>query len=290
MNIVCPECGFSRELSSERIPRHAVMATCPQCSCCFRFVPEELEQSPKDESQEETSAKAKSEEEMRPIAAEAYRRESRRFDPEAVPRHGNPWDEAPAEQGWLSAFYYTVLRAMFAAPSFFCSLNPNARLGRSISFYLIICICQSLFERFWAEMFFTALSPAAANDPKLENILQMLSPESDLLTSLLLRCGLLLLQLYIFSFLMYLAYRLLVPERARFTLVFQVMAYSSAPALLSIVPALGSLAGMVWGLFLLAIGCRCSLRLNWGQTLAGFLPIILIFAPMILQSLAMLRS
>ena len=61
---------------------------------------------PKDESQEETSAKAKSEEEMRPIAAEAYRRESRRFDPEAVP------SPLPNVTRFLCSFGGTLSRSM----------------------------------------------------------------------------------------------------------------------------------------------------------------------------------
>ena len=39
MNITCPRCGFSRELPADRAPSKAVIATCPHCTCRFRFVP-----------------------------------------------------------------------------------------------------------------------------------------------------------------------------------------------------------------------------------------------------------
>ncbi|HJA79477.1 MAG TPA: hypothetical protein H9784_07950 [Candidatus Desulfovibrio intestinavium] len=41
MKISCPDCGFFRELSSDRAPSRPVVATCPKCGCRFRFLPED---------------------------------------------------------------------------------------------------------------------------------------------------------------------------------------------------------------------------------------------------------
>lgn len=41
MNIICPQCGFSRPFPPDRVPAHSVIATCPQCSCRFRFHPQD---------------------------------------------------------------------------------------------------------------------------------------------------------------------------------------------------------------------------------------------------------
>ena len=41
MNIICPQCGFSRPFPPDRAPAHSVIATCPQCSCRFRFHPQD---------------------------------------------------------------------------------------------------------------------------------------------------------------------------------------------------------------------------------------------------------
>ena len=40
MNITCPRCGFSRQVPADRLPARAVIATCPHCSCRFRFAPD----------------------------------------------------------------------------------------------------------------------------------------------------------------------------------------------------------------------------------------------------------
>lgn len=348
MNIVCPQCGFSRRLPEDRLPGEVVIATCPQCACRFRFsvrdgvlgvlppregsvpraVPAEKPGAasagaasglppgaviPGAESREspvsavphpvqptQNADAENTEEDIRETARRAYAREAARFArdgggelggrSDAARGDANPWDAAPANGGWIQAFCQTVLRVMFAAPRFFAGLTPHARQLRPLGFYLVICVIQTVVERFWGSMIISALTPAASTDPQLENLLSLLAPKSDLALSLLLRCGLLVLQLYVFAALMFLAYRIVARERTSFSLVFQIMAYSSAPALLCIVPALGSLAGMIWGLACLVVGCRAALRLNWAQTLFGFVPLVLVFGPLLLQAMTALQG
>ena len=351
VEIVCPQCGFSRRLPEDRLPGEVVIATCPQCACRFRFSvregvltvlpprgqdsapqargpaqgapsgaargadlppgavipgrdvsPGDARASARDDHGADGNASAGEEEEdIRETARRAYAREAERFSrADAAPEPSgmadgaiseeNPWDAAPGDGGWLQAFSQTVLRVMFAAPRFFAVLRPHAPLVRPLIFYLVICVIQTIVERFWGTMLISALTPSAATDPQLAKLLEMLAPKSDLALSLLLRCGLLVLQLYVFTALMFLAYRIVARERTSFSLIFQIMAYSSAPALLCVVPALGSLAGMIWGLACLAVGCRAALRLNWAQTLFGFVPLALVFGPLLLQAMTALQG
>ena len=51
-----------------------------------------------------------------------------------------------------------------------------------------------------------------------------------------------------------------------------------------------ALAGMIWGLACMAVGCRAALRLNWPQTLLGFVPVCLVMAPMFLQLLSAVQA
>lgn len=43
MKILCPDCGYTREVPDEKLPPKAAMATCPKCGTRFRFrdIPEE---------------------------------------------------------------------------------------------------------------------------------------------------------------------------------------------------------------------------------------------------------
>lgn len=295
MKIACPQCAFSREVNPARIPDGRAIATCPKCGCRFRF---SLKNGVEDILPPKGwSATEESEEEIRARATEAYAREAERFEDAstgeetgAEAKEGNPWDEAPGRKGWFSAFCQTCTRVLFSAPLFFRSLRPQSGQGRPLLFYLIICLFQSLVERFWAHVFHSMLSQGAGGDPQLEKLLAMLSPDDNIALGLLLRCGMLVAQLYVCSFLIYLAYRIVAPARASFSLLFQIWAYSAAPAIFCVIPALGSLAGTIWGLACLAVGCKAALDLTWPKTLFGFLPILLLLAPIFPELLALLRQ
>lgn len=309
IKIVCPQCGFTQQLGEDRIPKGSVIATCPRCECRFRFSrengagqilpPKGWRTVPaKDASQPQPPQPSRDapeeEEDIRLTASRAYQREAERFqqsqesanseNDEALLKQEyisrNPWDDAPGENGWYSAFSATVIRVMLAPQYFFANLNPQSQKFRALFFYLIICVFQTLVEKFWGYALYTMLSPDAAADPQMERLLSLLASDGNLALNVLLRCGFLVLQLYFLTFLMFMIYRVIRPERATYSLIFQIMAYSTAPSLLCAIPILGSIVGMLWGIGCLLVGCKSAMRLNWPQTLLGFLPIIMILAPL----------
>lgn len=296
MNITCPQCGFSRQMNPDRVPAESVIATCPKCSCKFRFHKSTglTEPLPPQGRAVEAAAHGEPEEDIRIVAKRAYENEANRFKNEEAARKReearNPWDAAPDEKGWITAFYQTVTRVMFSAPEFFAHLSSVARQTRPLCFFLIICVFQTVVENIWSQVFQNLFAPVAAGDPQMEKLLEMLAGQQNLPLSILLRAAISALQLYLFAFLMFMVYRALKPERASFSLIFQILAYSYAPTLLCIVPALGSLAGLIWGIGCLAIGCKSALNLSWPRTLAGFLPLAALFAPFLFQALELVRQ
>lgn len=284
MEIKCPQCGFSRQIPEEKLPTGTVIAKCPKCACRFRF-------SASEGAGEILPPGADGEEDIRVTASNAYAREAERFENERKARQAqaerearrNPWETAPFPSGWLGAFYATVIRVMFHAPLFFKSLSPAATVTRPLGFFLIICVFQTLVERSWGEAFYSYLASTSMDDPQMRDLMKLLAPSLSLPMTLLARVGGLLLQLFVFAFLMYLVYRVLAPGRATFMIVYQAMAYSTAPWTLCIIPGIGSIAGAIWGLACLAIGCKTALDLNWGQTLAGFLPMAAALVPLLAQ-------
>lgn len=302
VKIVCPQCGFCRQVDLSRLPKGTVIANCPKCACRFRYSvdqgvldilpPKGWHTMPR-EPAPAINPPPEEEEDIRQVASRAYEREAARF-PEPQPQRpapsvplDNPWDLAPGQWGWLAAFYQTMIRVMFAAPAFFRNLPSQNQQLRPLAFYLLICVWQCLAERFWGEFFHSLLAPGAAGDPQLERLLEFLAPHENIALALLIRCGFLILQLYFLSFLMYLVYRVMNPAKATFALIFQIMAYSAAPAVLCVIPVLGSLAGLCWSVGCLAVGCKAAMSLTWGRTLAGFLPIIALFTPLLAQLLRM---
>lgn len=284
MQIKCPQCGFAREIPKDKIPSGQVIAKCPKCACRFRFSATEGAGAilPPDVNEEV---------DIRVTASNAYAREAARYRNEREGREAieqmqaarNPWDAAPEPDGWLAAFFRTVIRVMFQAPQFFAGLSSKTRLLRPLSFFIIICVFQTLVERAWGQAIYSFLSSSSAADPQMNELLKLLLPSVSIPMTLLLRTGVMLIQLFVFSFLMYLVYRVLAPGRATWMLVCQAMAYSSAPWVLCVIPGLGSIIGSLWGLGCLAAGCRAALKLSWGQTIAGFLPLLAALLPIFIQ-------
>lgn len=319
MIITCPHCGFSKKVPSDRLPDGAVVATCPKCSCRFRIengrqvdgrtdrhgngacgpegrgVAAGTEKAANDAMGETSdSSKARdcghgenpdADDDPRLMAARAYEREAMRFARQEI---ANPWDAAPGDRGWLGCFMQCVLRVMFAAPHFFAGLSPRSGQGRALFFYLIVCVFQILVEHMWSGVIYSTLAPGAESDPRLAEMLALLQSEQNFVLTLLRRSGMFVLNIYVCSLLIFFVYRLLVQERASFSLVFQVLAYSSAPALLCILPAVGTIAGMIWGVACAIIGMGASMRLTLPQSILGFLPILFIFAPLAAQGLNLL--
>lgn len=195
----------------------------------------------------------------------------------------NPWETAPEPDGWFSAFYQTCMRVMFGAHNFFEHIRPDAPQVRPLIFYLIVSVVQVIVERVWSGVFLSLMSPSAASDPELERMLILLSPQISLPMTVLLKTGVSVVQLYVLAALMHFTYGFITRRKAEFSLVFQVAAYAAAPTLLCVVPLLGSIVGFIWMFACVLVGCRTALKLTWPQTIAGFVPVVLLLAPLLLQ-------
>lgn len=216
------------------------------------------------------------------LAGEAYARQtSAAVEQENIDNFAldNPWENP--QDGYPAAFYQTAMRVMFAAPRFFAGLAPTATQWRALVFYLVVGVLQIVIERMWGEVLSSALAPAAGADPQLQSLLQMLAPETSIAMTVLLRSAMITLELFFAAALYHLVFRLFTPAHANFSLVFQVLAYSSAPALLCIVPVAGSIVGFIWGLACSFIGCRYALRLSMAQTVMALVPLYLLGLPLI---------
>ena len=193
MNITCPSCGFSRKINDNKLQDKAVIATCPQCSCRFRFSKEKgvieiLPKAPDDPlppgavilkaENEEKIREPESinednnqilkdketdteDQDLRFKANMAYAKEAARQAEEQRLKQQKelfqepiPWEYAPEPDGWIAAFYQTFMRVLFNPTRFFLSLKPNYPYLKALIFFLIICIFQTIVLRFWTDIFF----------------------------------------------------------------------------------------------------------------------------------------
>ncbi len=303
MKIICPLCLFTRQVPEEKIPATSVMATCPQCQHRFKIErpmgdmaqtsqvqtppqaqtsqaqdisaqpipkyvpnPEAFDTLKEKEKQKAAAAYEKQEEQSAQEQEDAF------FADFAIE---NPWEHAE-QIGYFSAFYQTVMRVLFAAPRFFAGLIPTETYYRAIIFYCIVCILQITFERFWGGVLGQTLAPMAEGDAQLQMVISMLDPKSSYVLALLLGTALNLAELFFSAAFFYVLFRFVAPQRADFNVLLQVVAYSSAPVLLCVVPALGSVVGFVWAIACTAVGCRYAMRTSWGQTLLCVFPLYML--------------
>lgn len=304
MKITCPDCGFFRELSSDRAPSRPVVATCPKCGCRFRFLPEDASshllqhgtppEAPDFRSEEvilppgaivpgETPADSRRDVPARPApvqddaparpddaAAEdaprpSRNRKNRRHAPSD--EDANPWDVAPVPSGYISAFYQTTLRVMFGGGRFFARLNPDAPQWRALLYYIAVVLVLVCTQLFWTHMSREMLEQSLPPDNAFGMLIRFALNQPLLygLTSV----ASFVFQLYILSALLLLGFRLAGVRHAAFHVIFQVVAYSAAPVLLCLIPVLGVQVGIIWSLACIITGCRMALGLDWTRTLMG---------------------
>lgn len=295
MNILCPQCQFSRDVPDDRLPAsspgRAVVATCPRCGHRFQVFPAGHGAGDGGEARPIRDARAAghAEEDPRAAASRAYAREAgrgREMDSGrgGRPADGNPWDMAPHPDGLAAAFYQTVVRVMFGASRFFAGLDDDAPHLRPLAFFLIVGVISVSAQLFWLDVARGTLMESS--DPQVRALLESLPQGNAILSGILQIFGL-VVQLYLLSGLLYLSFRLGICRTATYSLVFQIVAYASAPVLLSVIPVAGYLAGLVWSVAAIVTGCQASMRLSWGQAVAGCLPMILILLILLRQIMGM---
>ncbi len=313
MRITCPQCEFSREVTEGMLPLHVRTATCPVCQHRFALSREKLtteqhngteicveaqeKASFKKEPYESTEKQVFMEHELveSEKAAAAYQEqaeqggktEQAKFQPSHEDASAsfaiqNPW-EYHKDIGFLSAFFQTVMRVCFAPARFFVGFQANAPKNLALIFYLIVSILQVSCERFWAQAMVNYLAPMAANDPQLQQLLGMFASSSSFLHVLLMSTVFSIAELFVAAGFYFFMFKVIVANRADFSLIFQITAYGVAPVLLCIVPGIGSLVGFIWSIACTTLGFRYAMHLTWPQTLLGVLPFYLIVIPLLLR-------
>jgi hypothetical protein len=153
---------------------------------------------------------------------------------------------APTPPGLVEAWR----RSLFEPVRFFRELDPEGSMARAVLYYLVVSVLASLFSTLWslprAE---TALPPGLLEtvpvDPRALMVFNFfLSPFFALAG---LGIGVLLTHLFV---------RILVPGARPVGATARAICWSAGPVLLSIVPWVGSLVGLVWWAVLQVIGLR----------------------------------
>jgi len=97
-------------------------------------------------------------------------------------------------------------------------------------------------------------------------------------------------QLFFLAALYGLMIRLAQPDKADFSVVVRVIAYSAAPCVFSIVPFVGSAVASVWCVAVSFAGCKYALGLSWGKTALALAPLFILGVAVLVQMSLLMRS
>lgn len=314
MLISCPECHFKRHVDEKQIPKSATLATCPKCQHKFRFrdpetgdfIPEiclEREESPETKEQgtdtaeniqEEKQHAEEKQEDPVPLSEEELSQNKNEENPLQEPQLQSyeqaekkrseqyvmitddvPW-EHPERYGIFGSLLYTLSRVMFRGKDFFSTIHSQVSSLRPASFYALIGLFQAVVAYFFSPNVVDFIKTADL-DPQKQALIENLISNQSLPMVLISTPFIMILQLLIYTAFIYLAIRITNPEKADFPLTLRVIAYASAPMILSIVPYAGGIIGLVWFIYNIFIGIKYAMRLSWQRTFLALAPIFLLW-------------
>ena len=182
-----------------------------------------------------------------------------------------PW-EHPDRYGLLGGFWRTIVRVMFHPQAFFGSFGGmNISPLRPALFYAIMGLLQTIMSRIWSISALKQLH-GTVSDPQAQQAIQSMIDGFSTPMVILLTPFIMIFQLALFAAFFHLMIRLAKPENADFGTTLRVIAYSSAPTILCVVPMLGNFIGLVWFIAAIFIGIRYAHRLSPGKALMVTLP------------------
>lgn len=279
MEIICPYCGFARDVPDEKIPPKAQLATCPKCSNKFKF----REDEPAQELQEEASAEEEGpgQEEAGDIWSkleslqgqeEADGAQQERSGRSAAPQSEVPWENLQ-ELGFFPGLWQTIKQVMLAPVGFFDNLSLGQGYSKPLIFYLLVAEVQALAQFFWR---MAGIVPRMEGEA--EGLLGLGLAGFGSVILLVLYPVILTVMLFVVSGLNHLCLMAVRDGSRGFEGTFKVVSYSSAPMVLAVIPVFGPMAGMMWTLVCTFLGFKLVHRTSGGKViLAMVLPLVAIF-------------
>lgn len=186
-----------------------------------------------------------------------------------------PW-EHPERYGILGSLLQTISRVMFRGKDFFSTIHSRVSSLRPASFYALIGLFQAVVAYFLSPNV-VELIKTADIDPQKQALMENLIAGQSFPMLVITTPFIMILQLLIYSAFIYLAIRITNPEKADFPLTLRIIAYASAPMILSIVPYIGGVIGLVWFIYNIFIGVKYALRLTWQRTFLALAPIFILW-------------
>ena len=242
MQIICPQCNFSKDVPNEKIPPNARTVTCPRCKTRFSLPLREAAGT-----LNHREAVEKSENTAQPYVSPSAlpdREESSQGQPEGT---DIPWESA-SQKGMFVSVVSTILGVIFSPTRFYATMNPAGKTSFPLAFAIITGGGGWLLSIFWEYLFVSGLL-----NQMQEPWIAWLGTGTIVMFAIFLPI-LVTISLYFSSAVIHLGLIILRSNTLPFKATFKLTAYAYAPQLFSIIPGLGSLIGALWMIVVTTIG------------------------------------
>ncbi len=260
IEITCPKCNFSKQVSQEKIPPGIKFAKCPRCNENFELpVVNDEEKAPR---------------EIKIIDTEP-------IDP--VPAETSP--VITEEAGYFSELLKSLKEVLFSPASFFNRVKGDTGLGEAFAFGILLGSIGAMFTFFWQFIlqeqdisYITRLIPETASINSIFFGLIVVSP------------FLVLINVIVTAFVIHVSLAVLQGATKGITGTLKVILYSNAASIFSLVPYVGGIVAFIWSLTIIITGLREIHEISGLKALSAlllplfFMFILTIFAAVYLAS------
>ncbi|MDX1389482.1 MAG: YIP1 family protein [Acidobacteriota bacterium] len=193
------------------------------------------------------------------------------------------WEDPAASfpRNFLDCWIESVIRPA----RFFAGVPYEAPAARPILYYLLISLVGATFSLWWSSIFTALQLPGwfGSGDPWMAA-----SPAASALVTFFATPFLAFLGLVVWTSLLHLLVAIFARERRGYGATMRVVCYGSGPHVMSVVPFLGSLVGLAWGLALVTIGLREAHRMSAGTAVAVVVIAVLIPLTLLVGAIVMM--
>ncbi len=246
VDIICPNCNFSKNIPKEKIPAGARWTTCPQCKHRFEF----------------------------PLTGPVFdfEKEGEGAGGVQVGREMTPWENR-SELGIWQGIYQTFKAVLFSPEMLFRTMSFKGGIKEPLAFGLLLGSIGAMLGLFWHFLMMSG------------SLLEMVQELIGQFNIALVFSGLLIFSplfviiiLFVTSGILHLSLLLVRGGKNGFEATFRVISYSQAIQVLGLIPFIGGLIGGLWVLVVQVIGIREIHETSYLRVIIAFLiPLALIF-------------
>ena len=251
VQILCPHCGFSRDVPREKIPPGVRRANCPRCKNQFEL---NLEVPPGTGEGEKAEGEGKG---------------------QVSGRGAPPWEQRPELSLW-AAFCRTTKAVLFSPRTLFAQMGCEAGLREPLAYGLLWGSLGTMVGLFWQFLWMSDALYSLAG-----RYLEEFSMALVFAVCLILSPVYTLVTLCLESLILHACLSLVRAGKNGFQATFRVVAYSQATQVLSFIPFVGGLVVLGWQCVVQMVGLREIHGVSYGKIVLSFLiPFLLVLLVM----------